>query len=344
MICARNYLLIETEKILSIDLDKPPDECKVKNVMNPVSLVHFSFVVLCLIMVCVFGVRVIGWPPYVGIWLFIALCGCFVVIYGKVSDVEPVRMAVASRIMYRVLFPKFSRVGFVEAIIADMLTSLSRILADGALALLLVFCMWTDFKPPGEYYRGVLMASFACIPHVLRIRQCLVLRKISPTLYSNIHTLNVIKYLSSFPVAWLTFTSQSPVLLHWLTYTQRRFLSLSCIVFNTVYYILWDVLMDWGLMQKGASGLRHERLLMPYRWMYYVAMILNAAGRFTWSVRWLHIFHTSFSSPVDGVLMMELVEVARRALWTVFRIEWEYVKPKMELLATNDSPIDHDHI
>ncbi len=337
MVFARDYLLIETEKLLSTELSKPPLAFKGKKLTNPVSLVYFALVVMSILMMCVFGVRIFGWPPYVGIGMFMILCGCFLALCGKVTNMQPERMVFASHVMSRVLFPKSSRVSFVEVVVADILTSLSRILADGALAMMLVFCMWMGWNPPGEYCRGVLMALTACIPFVLRIRQCLVLQKNSPMHYSKIHTLNMIKYLSSVPVAWLSFTSQDPILPNLLTCTQRRFLSLSCIIFNTIFCILWDVLMDWGLMQKGASGLRHEPLLMPYRWMYYLAMFLNAAGRSTWSVRWLHIFHSSFTSPVDSVLMLELAEVTRRALWTVFRIEWEYVRPKMESLAGQDS-------
>ncbi len=337
MVFARDYLLIETEKLLSTELNKSPLAFKGKNLSNPASLVYFSLAVMSILMICVFGVHIIGWPPYIGIGMYMIFCGCFLALCRKMTNMQPERMASVSHIMSRVLFPNSFRVSFVEVIVADIFTSLSRILADGALAMMLVSCMWAGWNPPGEYCRGVLMALTACIPLVLRIRQCLILQKNSPMQYSKIHILNVIKYLSAVPVAWLSFTSQGPILSNLLTYKQRRFLSLLCIIFNTLFCISWDVLMDWGLMQKGASGLRHEPLLMPYRWMYYLAMFLNAAGRCMWSVRWLHIFHASFSSPVDSVLMLELAEVARRALWTVFRIEWEYVRPKMELLASHDS-------
>ncbi len=247
------------------------------------------------------------------------------------------RIVFTGHVMSRVLCPRSSGVNFVEIVVADILTSLSRILADAALVMMLVFSACTGSDPPGEHFRGVVMTSTACIPLVLRIRQCLILGKTSPKQYSKTHILNVFKYVSAIPVAYLSFTSQDSLLSSFLTKTQLRILGLSCIVFNSIFCIAWDVFMDWGLMQKGASGLRHEPLLMPHQWMYYLAMLLNAAGRCTWSIRWLNIFHASLTPKVDSSLILQLMEVTRRALWTVFRIEWEHVRPKTELVG------DHFH-
>ncbi len=334
MVIARDYLLIETEKLLITGLSKAPLVSKVKHTTNPVELLYCSVVVLSILMVCIFGVHTVGWPPYVGIGIFIMLCGVSSALYGKrIIKMLSERMVFAAHIMSCILFPRSSGVSFVEIVVADILTSLSQILADASLAIVLVFCMWTGWSPPGECYRGLVMTFAACFPLVLHIRQCIILMKNSSKQHSKIHLLNILKYLSSIPVAWLSFTSRDPYQPTFMTKTQRRYLDFLCITFNTLYCFFWDVMIDRGIMQRGAMGLRHERLLMPYRWIYYLAMLLNAAGRCTWSIRWISLFSSSLTiTRVDSILVLELAEVTRRALWSVFRIEWEHVRPKMKLL------------
>lgn len=72
-----------------------------------------------------------------------------------------------------------------------------------------------------------------------------------------------------------------------------------------MYTFIWDVYMDWGLFQFGKHGggangrpfLRQE-LVYSRTWVYYLAIVLDLLGRFSWVVRFIplniHVHVLSF--------------------------------------------------
>ena len=71
---------------------------------------------------------------------------------------------------------------------------------------------------------------------------------------------------------------------------------------------------------------RRDRLIYPKRWWYYVAMVADVLGRFTWSLQLSP--HWWFLGSVGRELQMfvlEAVEILRRCMWIFFRCEWQYV-------------------
>jgi hypothetical protein len=84
--------------------------------------------------------------------------------------------------------------------------------------------------------------------------------------------------------------------------------------------------MDWGLLQGRAAspGLRRS-LLYPNAWPYYLAILLDIALRCTWSSKVLFVGMDSVSSELVKAVV-EVVEVARRCMWNMLRVEWELVQ------------------
>lgn len=63
------------------------------------------------------------------------------------------------------------------------------------------------------------------------------------------------------------------------------------------------------------------------RWVYYVAMVLNLGGRLAGAVLGLtDIPAVAKLRGIDLALLLQGLEVARRAGWAVLRVEWEVVK------------------
>ena len=82
--------------------------------------------------------------------------------------------------------------------------------------------------------------------------------------------------------------------------------------------------MDWGLITITRDGriYRRQRALLPW-YAYLFAMIINFVLRFSWTVNRIPGMNHIHSSVI--VLVIEIAEVFRRAMWNIFRIEWEII-------------------
>ena len=89
------------------------------------------------------------------------------------------------------------------------------------------------------------------------------------------------------------------------------------LVIKTVYCYSWDVLQDWGLLQGGG-------LLRPTtffgRDLYVAALAFNFVGRIAWSIAISPAF-----CEADCTLGLGLLEVVRRCVWLLIRVEWAYI-------------------
>ncbi|CAN0456819.1 unnamed protein product, partial [Phaeothamnion confervicola] len=95
-------------------------------------------------------------------------------------------------------------------------------------------------------------------------------------------------------------------------------------VLNSSFCFGWDVKMDWGLAQPGSKrpGLRNTTLLSRASWPYYSAVALDAVLRMVWVVK----YWATELPFTDLVLVLEIVEVCRRSVWNLFRLEWEVIQ------------------
>ncbi|XP_024522602.1 phosphate transporter PHO1-1 [Selaginella moellendorffii] len=87
---------------------------------------------------------------------------------------------------------------------------------------------------------------------------------------------------------------------------------------TTMYQLYWDLVMDWGLLQRRSRNpwLRDE-LILTKKAIYIASMVVNSFLRFAW----LHSF-LSFRAGTDQQVvqfMFAFLEVLRRGLWNFFR-------------------------
>ena len=105
-------------------------------------------------------------------------------------------------------------------------------------------------------------------------------------------------------------------------------------VAQSSYCFVWDVLMDWGLPERGRPGggggggggvcgwrMRGELLVTRDKALYLVLCAFNLVLRFTWTLTFLG----ALPGRGGGMFCVEVLEIARRTVWAVFRIEWELV-------------------
>jgi hypothetical protein len=84
--------------------------------------------------------------------------------------------------------------------------------------------------------------------------------------------------------------------------------------------------MDWGLLKRNPRAplgwaMRAELLITSRKWVYAALCVFNLGLRFVWA---LSLFGYA-TSPGGGMFFLEAIEIVRRTVWAIFRIEWEYI-------------------
>ena len=91
---------------------------------------------------------------------------------------------------------------------------------------------------------------------------------------------------------------------------------------SSIYNVLWDIYIDWGLLRKNDKYfILREKITFP-RIVYYIAMIYDVLIRAAWT--WYFIPLRSSLSEWKN-LFKDTLEVTRRGLWALIRIENENV-------------------
>ena len=126
--------------------------------------------------------------------------------------------------------------------------------------------------------------------------------------------LNAMKYVSALLVV---FTSAAT---SWGGPEQHDFWTsawICALVVKTIYCYSWDVIQDWGLLRDGGV-LRSTTFFS--RDLYVAALAFNFVGRIAWSIAISPAFCRA-----DCTLGLGLLEVIRRSIWLLIRVEWAYI-------------------
>nr|XP_009802309.1 PREDICTED: phosphate transporter PHO1 homolog 9-like isoform X4 [Nicotiana sylvestris] len=103
--------------------------------------------------------------------------------------------------------------------------------------------------------------------------------------------------------------------------------------------ICWDIRMDWGLLQRNSRNfLLRDKLLLPHKSAYYIAMILEVLLRFVW----LQLVLSFDMRPLRGkatTSTFACLEILRRGIWNVFRLENEHLNNVGEYRAFKSLPL-----
>lgn len=173
----------------------------------------------------------------------------------------------------------------------------------------------------------------------LRIRQCSVqYNTVSDPSNKLPILLNIIKYFSSFPPIWLAALA-SLGYFHPLLPSITAFMA----TINSIYSFLWDIIMDWGLLALystppaptsplSSPNSHRPKTIFSFS-LHLLISILNLLLRFSWAAN--RISGLSSLSSSQLVLIIELAEVFRRAVWNIFRIEWEINQTEKNLHLKN---------
>ncbi|KAI0997771.1 hypothetical protein K3495_g10419 [Podosphaera aphanis] len=270
-------------------------------------------------------------------------------------------------------------VRFGDVLLADVLTSYAKIIADLLVSLCMFFTkpLGTATTRPDRSCGGwYLVPVIIAIPSLIRLCQCLteyhrVYSAYGKGGYGGQHLANALKYASAFPVIIFSTLQRHSDSSH-----QSAFLTprgayncwLLATLVNSIYSFYWDVAKDWDLtffsdvaqlsppLCRGAStstqmllahpstkvsfGLR-ARLFLPSPSLYYLVIILDFFLRGVWSLRLFPHLGPFLDSEI-GITLLEFAEISRRWIWMFLRLETEWVR--MSTGKENSEPRVEDRL
>ncbi|KAL0343860.1 UNVERIFIED_CONTAM: Phosphate transporter [Sesamum angustifolium] len=188
-------------------------------------------------------------------------------------------------------------------------------------AILCLLLRWGDFKKrsnrclESNVYE-ILYIVVAIIPFWSRALQCL--RRLFEE-KDTMQGLNCLKYFSTV-VALVMRT----------IYDLRRgpfwkVMAASTSGVTTIYSTYWDIVIDWGLLQRNARNpwLR-DKLLISNKAVYFVAIVVNILLRLVWMQLVLDFNEAPFLHRRAMVAVVACLEILRRGIWNFFRLENEH--------------------
>lgn len=233
---------------------------------------------------------------------------------------------------WRCVISPFYPAPFPYGLAGDALTSTSRVIVDLCFAFIYAFSgarSWLGSSAAAElkfdtvgsamWWASYVAPALTLAPLWIRFQQCLRRARDDSARWPNLP--NAGKYAAALLVGvWGAARSgvhSSPL---WVT----------AFAAATFYQFFWDVMMDWDLLSYSTAsiGMRSRRLF-PQRWVYPAAVITNFLLRFFWTVTIIpeapgrFLFTPAFQRTLGP--FVAAVEVIRRGMWAVFRVEAEHL-------------------
>ena len=179
-----------------------------------------------------------------------------------------------------------------------------------------------------EYCRKTRGVYFfiAFVPNFIRILQNIKeihdSKKLFPKFFS------IINYCLSITVALLSFLWPQHPSLHifWLIFT---FIS-SCCSFA------WDIIIDFGFLEKGKNYPLRNKLYYRPIFIYYFIALYNFILRFFWLLTISPEVLGSFVRPETLSIILNSLEITRRGLWNILKVENKHIDISKEFKVSND--------
>ncbi|RZC72354.1 hypothetical protein C5167_035529 [Papaver somniferum] len=241
------------------------------------------------------------------------------------------------RTTFRAISAPLYRVTLSDFMLADQLSSQGQALRSVAFYI----CYYTS----GDYKRretsckaDIVYNSFyialAAFPFWLRALQCF--RRYFEE-KDGMQGINGFKYLSIvLSVSMVTAYSKRPIMglyvMAWI-----------CAISAAIVAIYWDIVFDWGLLQKNSKNpwLR-DKLLVPHKSVYFGIMVMDVLLRFAWLQTVLNI-QVSFLHKEAMVVVVACLEIFRRGVWNFFRIENEHLNNVGKFRAFTTVPLPFNY-
>ncbi|KAF6134105.1 hypothetical protein GIB67_035659 [Kingdonia uniflora] len=231
--------------------------------------------------------------------------------------------------LYKVTLPDF--------FLADQLTS--QVQAFRSLEFYICYYGWGDYKHRRNTCtsNGVYSTFYfiiATVPYWSRFFQCL--RRMFEE-KDAMQGYNGLKYFSTIVAVLMRTAYSRQKTMGW------RVLAWSFSAISAIVSTYWDIVIDWGLLQKNSRNrYLRDKLLVSRRSVYFGAMVMNVLLRFAWLQTVLD-FKFSFLHKEALITIVASLEIIRRGVWNFFRLENEHLNNVGKYRAFKSVPLPFNY-
>ncbi|XP_017116596.1 xenotropic and polytropic retrovirus receptor 1 homolog [Drosophila elegans] len=236
----------------------------------------------------------------------------------------------------RILLAPFFFVKFVDFWVADQFTSLAICLVDHYYLIRFNVRYFLDRSDAFDFEPDYAVAVIRCLPAWFRFCQSLRRFRDSGS-KSTDYLINALKYFLAM-MEVIVSTAQMETIGKYSNLFENSWTwayIMICIV-SSIYSLLWDFLMDFGLFKvwKGENLFLRDNLVYP-KWFYYLVIVENTLLRLAWSLEFV-LVHQELMAPYNAKSIVCFSEIVRRFFWNFLRLENEHLYNCGQFRATRD--------
>ncbi|KAA3488157.1 phosphate transporter PHO1-like protein 10 isoform X2 [Gossypium australe] len=191
-----------------------------------------------------------------------------------------------------------------------------------------------ESKCHGHSIYNVLYFAVPVIPFWLRFLQCI--RRLFEEKEA-MHGYSSVNYLLTIVAAIIRTICELKKGMAWMV---LALVSSSVVVIVATY---WDIVFDWGLLRRHSKNpYLRDKLLVPYKSVYFAAMALDVVLRIAWMQLVLEFkLHSLHRMAITTVV--SCLEIIRRGIWSFFRIENEHLNNVGKYRAFKSVPLPFNY-
>ncbi|KAF3966063.1 hypothetical protein CMV_009798 [Castanea mollissima] len=241
------------------------------------------------------------------------------------------------RCVFHCICAPLYKVTLLDFFLADQFTS--QVQALRSLEFYICYFGWGDFKQrlhncEASNVYNTFLFIVALIPYWSRLLQCLrrLFEEKDP-----MQGYNGIKYFLTIVAVSLRTAYSLDKGMGW------KSLAWISSVIAAMVSTYWDLVIDWGLLQRQSKNrwLR-DKLLIHNKSIYFGAMVLNVLLRFAWMQTVLGL-KVSFLHTKSLVAIVASLEIIRRGMWNFFRLENEHLNNVGKFRAFKSVPLPFNY-
>ncbi|KAM7487458.1 hypothetical protein LguiB_024942 [Lonicera macranthoides] len=187
---------------------------------------------------------------------------------------------------------------------------------------------------------NVFYIIVAVIPYWIRFLQMVYALQCLRRLFEDrdmVHSYNGLRYFLTIIAVVIRTCFELKKGLIW------KVLTLVSSIIATMMNTYWDIIVDWGLLQRRSKNLfLRDKLVVSHKSVYFAAMILDIILRFAW-LQLVLKFNLRYLRGNAISSLFSCLEIMRRGMWNFFRLENEHLNNVGKYRAFKSVPLPFNY-